>query len=158
MFAFWRRKVKEQCLTIGSGSTPKIPNGATSILWHTPIGSGEIVLRPEQLRFVPLVRGKSYRWFRENNPELTFADASVLDALLSALLLPSGALNEVAIKEWLGDFRGQLFFLNTAFDTRDGECHAFFNWKTFMPALRYVCPADNLINHDVHCCALVIEK
>jgi hypothetical protein len=158
MFSLFRHKVEKPYLNIDYNSAPTIPNGARGVAWHKPAGSDEVVLRPQQLRLLPLVQGQSYEWFRLNNPEHNFADAKVLDALVTALFLRNGQISEVAVDEFLGNFSGQIFFLNTAFDTNAGECHAFLNWRTHLRALRYVCPTTNPINHDVNCCACVIEK
>ena len=157
MFPFFRRKVQPKSLVVHYDTPPIMPRGVTALAWHKPVGSGEVVLWPQQLRLIPLEPGQSYQWFRLNNPDLTFADANVLDALIHTLFLRDERISEVAVKAFLGDFCGQMFFLNTAFHTSEGECHAFLNWNTHLPALRYVCPATNPINHDVNCCACVIE-
>ena len=118
-------------------------------------------IQPSFLQIKPMPRGVTYEEYFLSHPTARFADALILAALVNNFLDSRGAISEKAVTQILGDFTGQIFFLGTAFEGRlNGQlrtCFAYLNWRTQYPALRYLCPGDNPINHDVNCCACHIE-
>jgi len=138
-----------------------LPNGATKVLWHHPPSTGKVSILPSYLQFRPMPAGATYEEYRTAHPTATFGDAPTLDALIKGILDDKGCFDRQAVARILGNFRGQIFFLGTAFEAvyagSQISCFAYLNWRTHYPATRYICPADNPINHDVNCCACHIE-
>lgn len=151
------RKDPSPILPVDFTKRPLIPHGVEKILIHRPAGAGKQSLDPSRLELRPMPRGVSYADYVEMNPDVQFADASVLDALIHALVGAECRLSEHLVEEYIGHFAGQIFFLGTQFIDKKGTPYvAYFNWKTHYPALRYVCPVHHPVNHDVNCCACVL--
>lgn len=157
LLGWGRKRPSNNGLTVDFDQEVALPRGAEKVLWHHPAGKGKLDLLPKQLEVRPMPPGMTYLGYREANPTATFGDALILNSFISAVV-KDGRVDEAAVKRVLGDFSGQIFFLGTAFEAvYEGSkrmCFAYFNWRTHYPALRYICPADHPINHDVNCCAL----
>ncbi|HYD93231.1 MAG TPA: hypothetical protein VEB18_02115 [Candidatus Paceibacterota bacterium] len=157
LFGLGRARPKANALEVDFDQQVALPRGAERVLWHQPAGKGKMQLLPEHLEVHPMPPGVTYRGYREANPTATFGDALILDSFIAAVV-KNGRIDKAAVRRVLGDFSGQIFFLGTAFEAMHmgskPMCFAYLNWQTHYPALRYLCPADHPINHDVNCCAL----
>lgn len=144
-------------MVVDFGQEVVLPRGADKVLWHHPAGTGSVNMLPENLDVRPMPAGMTYLEYREANSSAVFGDALILAAFIAAVV-KDGRIDERAVRKILGNFNGQIFFLGTAFEAmyegRRRTCFAYLNWQTQYPALRYICPADHPINHDVNCCAL----
>ncbi len=150
-------KRQDDVLTVDYDAEPLLPRGAEKMLRHVPVGKGRVNMIAENFSVRLMPRGMTYLEYMKANPSAIFGDALILDSLVSKLVR-NGRVDEFALTSLLGDFEGQLFFLGTTFEAvEDGKkrtCVASFNWCTHYPALRYMFPVDQLVNHNVNCCAL----
>ncbi len=145
-------------LRVDYADQPSLPRGAARVLRHSPAGYGiETILRGN-LELVEFRPGTTYAEFYQAHASEPLCDAVILDTLIRQMIEKPSHIERV-IEKYFGSFSGQIFFLGTAFESDDGrECVAYLNIKTHQPALRYLCPAAHVINHDVTCCASFLRK
>lgn len=149
-----------QDITIDYDAPIALPSGTQGIIWDNPVGEGQTRFKLGQLVIEAMPQGVTYLEYQSQHPDVNFADARILEELLRPIAEKRDSDFGALMQRLLGGFSGQVFFLGTAFESlHSGEImpsFAYLNWKTRYPALRYVCPADHPINHDVNCCACSI--
>ena len=148
---------KYPILVLSRIEQPKLPNGAIGIVSHRPSFAKGKIIKAGSIDIVKMAPNISYRAFVEENAHMEFLDATVLDSMIEYAEKNDLGPAEL-VKQFLGDFAGQLFFLNTIFSSRDGNAFAFLNWNMTLPAFRYLCPAENPIRHDAPVYAAVAGK
>lgn len=162
MLSMFRRKTRNDGIEVDYDRELYLPIGADKVLWHKPVGSGKVVFAKQRLVIRTMPAGVSYLEYRAMHPGACFADAQVLDSLLAPYTDKKTNIRETGVESLLATFSGQIFFLGTAFEGRFNgqatELLAYLNWRTYQPALRYMCPAHHPINHTVNCCAMFIEQ
>lgn len=146
----------EPAITIDYSLQPMIPSEAKRILCHQPADSGVFSLLPGSLGIEEFLPGTTYAQYRRDHINESLGDAVILDAIVNQLqsVAREPAKFERLIQKYFGSFSGQVFFLGTTYESVDGrECVPFLNINTMYPSLRYICPANQIINYDVTCCA-----
>lgn len=136
---------------------PLIPSGADSILYNQQAFKSGHKITAGELSLVSLDPGQAYSSFVQTHEQHHYCDAAILDGLIQ-LLIRDDVSPDMILGEYLGESYGQFFFFGTEFATDQGNAVAFLNWKTAMPALRYLCPMKNPIRHDLPCYAVVANK
>jgi hypothetical protein len=154
----WRRN--EPTITIDYALQPMVPSGARRILHHQPAGAGSLPLLSGSLEIVEFLPGTTYAQYRIDHADEPLGDAVILDAIIRKIqaAIERPAELEKFLEKFLGSFSGQIFFLGTTYESEDGrECVPYLNIKTRYPAFRYLCPMNQIINHDVKCCACFLR-
>ena len=150
-FPWFRREAS--LLDVDYAKGPLLPNGAAKILRHMPVGDKILTISPGSLELQEMPRGTTYAEYYKMHSAEGLCDVQILDALVEVITRNPPSIKKF-IREFFGEFAGQIFFLGTSFASEDGrECVPFLNLNTHFPALRYICPATHPINHDVCCCA-----
>lgn len=158
MFArLFKRRPEAHRLVLDYPKKPRLPNGATGIIEHTPVSSLAMEVYPMQFRLLPMTAMEPYDEFIEKNPDFIYADALWLDALIE-MLAPNGTRSSSVEAVLLNGFTGQIFFLATTFDSDAGPTYTFFNWSNVAPAGRYLCPAGNPVRPDIPVYAAVFQE
>ena len=152
-----KRQSEVSKLIIDYPAMPRLPNGATAILEHSPVSSVTMPVHQTQFGLVPITVMESYEGFPGKNPDSKFADALWLDVFIKTLA-PNGKRSSVVEKAFLDNFIGQIFFLATTFDTEAGPAYAFFNWSEVAPVGRYLCPVGNPVRQDIPVYAAIYQE
>lgn len=127
---------------------PKLPHGAVSVLDHQPTFGEGAIIEAGALGLIRLDPYHTYEEFKYKNLDFRFLDATVLDALIELGERRSLKPKKV-IRTFLGDFSGQVFFLNTHFQTPEDEVVSFISFNTRTPAFRGTCPVRHMVRPDV---------
>lgn len=139
-------------LIVDYAKGPLLPNGAVKVLRHMPVGDKTLTITPGSLELQEMPRGITYAEYYRIHSAESLCDVKILDVFVEVITRNPSSIKKV-VKEFFGEFAGQIFFLGTSFESEDGrECVPFLNLNTHFPALRYICPATHPINHDVCCC------
>ena len=149
-------------LAVDFDSKPLLPNGATGLRLHEPVARGLQAIGSDDLVLEPMPPGMSYTEFREAHRGELLCDASILDAIVQ-LAGPAFVANRRKgnriLEKLFPNFSGQVFFLGTSFMTTWGcEGVPFLCVKTPLPALRYLCPSDHPVNHDLNASACFLAR
>lgn len=154
----WRHD--DPTITVDYALQPMVPNGAKRILRHQPAGAGSFPLLSGSLEIAEFLPGTTYAQYRIDHAGEPLADAVILDAIIRKIqaAIERPAALEKLIEKFLGSFSGQIFFLGTTFEAEGGgEYVPYLNIRTMYPAFRYICPMNQVINHDVTCCACYLR-
>lgn len=154
----WRHN--DSTITIDYALQPMVPNGAKRILCHQPAGAGSFPLLSGSLEIVEFLPGTTYAQYRIDHADEPLGDAVILDAIIREIqaAIEKPAELEKLLESFFGSFSGQIFFLGTTYEAEDGrEYVPYLNIKTRYPAFRYICLMDQVINHDVTCCACYLR-
>lgn len=153
----WPRPV-EIAWVVDHDQEPSLPNGARRVIRHIPIGKGTRTIEPGDLEIVEFRSSMTYDKFYKSNMDRPLCDVLFLDSLIRKMVENKSQIDSI-LQKYFGNFRGQIFFLGTEFESFDGRpCVPYLNIKTYQPALRYLCPSAHPINHDVVCCAAFYRK
>lgn len=155
--SLFKRRPEVHRLIVNYPQKPRLPNGATTIIEHTPVSSLAMEVHPMQFRLLPMTPMEPYDVFVEKNPGHTFVDALWLDGFIE-MLAPNGKRSSSAEKIFLDGFMGQIFFLGTTFDSDAGPTYAFFNWSDVAHVGRFLCPVGNPVRPDIPVFAAVYEE
>ncbi len=159
--ARWFHRPEEEKILIENRTMPTLPRGAKRILIHRPAVSLRIesyTIGPSSIRLEQFVPGDSYDAFLARHRDLALGDAVILDAIIERITRDPRRVDEMITKIF-GNFSGQIFFLGTYFEGEKGQrLVLFLNIRTYMPHLRYLCPAHHPNNHSVVCCACFLSE
>ncbi len=128
-----------------------IPQGASGVCKHTPVGRGYMSLLPNSLELRALTPGVTCDTYIKQHLGDALCDAAVLDALVAYVIsreTKSRSRYEI-LEQLFGDFRGRVLFPGTTFlYENDVECVPYLNVRTLNPDLRYVCPIHMPLDYD----------